>query len=65
MCYLPLPTRITHDHVAMRRDGDIAPYRHYARVVRRAPLCDLMVRSRCRAHRTCPVVRSRGEVPLR
>ena len=26
------PRRITHDHGAMRRDGDIAPYRHYTRV---------------------------------
>ena len=25
-------TRITHGHGAMRRDGDIAPYRHYTRV---------------------------------
>ena len=29
-----LPKRITHSHGAMRRDGDIAPYRHYARAIR-------------------------------
>ena len=30
----PLPTRITLGHGAMRRDGDIAPYRHYTRQIR-------------------------------
>ena len=34
VCYLPLRTRITHGHGAMRRDGDIAPYRHYTRALR-------------------------------
>ena len=36
MCYLPLPTRITHSHGTMRRDRDIAPYRHYTREIRAA-----------------------------
>ena len=30
----PLPTRITLGHGEMRRDGDIAPYRHYTRQIR-------------------------------
>ena len=31
-----LPTRITHGHGTIRRDGDIAPYRHYTRKIRTA-----------------------------
>ena len=29
--HVTIRTRITHGHGTMRRDGDIAPYRHYTR----------------------------------
>ena len=29
----PFTHAITHDHGTMRRDGDIAPYRHYTRQI--------------------------------
>ena len=55
----PLPTRITRGALPGRRDRDIAPYRHYTRVVRTACVpSPRPIRSRCcipLAPSPCPV----------